>query len=372
MRIKIGIAVMIGIMLALAACSKTSQGTQTSEPIITLSPSETQTPTSEPSSEAVVEVNDPIVITQEMTAESTEENVEISHQLVPGEPAYAKDQKINDCSTGERIALGATTLIGSGCDNWNKGKFERPANAADGNYIPAADIVRASMGSNQDWLFMKIELFQTASGNIPEELTAGFELDTDLDSRGEYFIFANGITSNEWTTNGVQVWYDANGDVGGTKPHSPDGTAGDGFETQLFASGVGDDADLAWVRIDQFNRSSIEFAFKPSLVPENRLFAWWAWSALGNIDPQKMEMVDSQSDSNIWEIDNTCSWIFNGKPTNLLVNICDFVVPTPIPSRTPTRSPQDTTSGGGSSEPGCPSGYVWSSKYNQCVVESPT
>lgn len=361
-------AVVIVFLLVLAACSSSDQKQLTSEPTLTFLPLDSETPTSEPSTEVVVETSDLVDATQEVATENPEEGVVIIHQIIPGEPSYAKDQKINDCSTGERIALGATTLIGSGCDNWNRGKLERPADAVNGNYSPSADIVRANMGSDQVWLFGKIELYQSASGNIPEELSAGFELDTDLDSRGEYLILASGIESIEWTTEGVQVWQDVNGDVGGTKPHSPDGSAGDGFETLVFDSGVGDDADLAWVRIDQFNRSNIEFAFKPSLVPENKLFAWWTWAALGKINPQKMEMIDSQIDDTLWEIDNTCGWIFNGKPTNMLVNICDFVVPTATPSPTPTRRPQDAGSGGS----GCPSGYVWSDKYNQCVVENPT
>ena len=34
------------------------------------------------------------------------------------------------------------------------------------------------------------------------------------------------------------------------------------YETLIFDSGKGDDADLAWVRINPGNGSAIEFAFK--------------------------------------------------------------------------------------------------------------
>lgn len=361
------VATIFVFMLVLSACSSDGQNTQTPEPQNTVVSQDTETPIPEPTLETIVNTDDPIITTQVTVTLSSQEAIEIIHQSIPGEPSFAKDQKINDCSTGERIALGATTLIGSGCDIWNKGKFERPADTINGTYFAAVDIVRASMGNNQDWFFAKIELYQSASGNIPEELTAGFELDTDLDSRGEYLILASGITSNDWVTNGVQVWQDANGDVGGNKPHSPDGAAGDGFETLIFDSGSGNDADLAWVRIDQFNRSNIEFAFKPSLVPESRLFAWWVWTSLEGFNPQIMEMVDSQAESDIWKIDNTCGWIYNGNPTKMLANICDFVIPTATPSPTATRSPEDP----GSSGSGCPPGYVWSNRYNQCVDENP-
>ncbi|MDO8969616.1 MAG: hypothetical protein Q7U74_02945, partial [Saprospiraceae bacterium] len=123
---------------------------------------------------------------------------------------------------------------------------------------------------------------------------------------------------------------------GGSKPQSPDGKVGDGYETLVFDSGRGEDPDLAWVRVNPTDGASIEFAFKTTLLPSNLVFAWWAWTSLENFEPARMEFVDSYSESEVWKVDNTCSWIFNGKPTNILTNICEFVVPTPLPTITPT------------------------------------
>ncbi|MDP3682401.1 MAG: hypothetical protein Q8S01_00570, partial [Ignavibacteria bacterium] len=243
-----------------------------------------------------------------------------------------------DCSTGERISLGATTLIGQACDNWKKDKLERPADAPNGTYFPEIDIVRAEMGTNQIWMFAKISLYKDAAGQLPPELNLGFEIDTDLDSRGDYLILANGLNSTDWTTDGVQVWWDQTNDVGGNKPHVPDGKTGDGYETLLFDAGQGLDSDLAWVRINPEDRASVEFAFKPSFLPENQVFTWWAWATLQDFLPIDMELVDSQQDTESWKIDNTCSWIFNGKPSKMIANICEFVVPTPTPLPTPTPS----------------------------------
>lgn len=289
------------------------------------------------------------------TEEPTIVVTEIIHEAIPGISKYSSTERIIDCSTGERIELGATTLIGQDCDNWKKNKLERPADKPNGTYFPEIDIIRAEMGTNQDWMFAKIRLYKGASGQLPPELSLGFEIDTDLDSRGDYLILASGLTSTEWTTDGVQVWWDQTKDVGGTQPHVPDGTIGDGYETLLFDSGLGIDADLAWARINPEDGASVEFAFKPNLVPENKMFVWWAWATIKEVSPTDMELVDSQLDTETWKIDNTCSKIFNGKPSRIIANICDFVVPTPTPTPTATPAPR--------SDPVCPPGQHWDYYY---------
>jgi len=263
----------------------------------------------------------------------------ITHLVTPGEPVYKTDQKVTDCSTGDRVRLGATTLIGQGCDVWEEQKLERPAAAVNGPYQAALDITSASMGTNQQWLFGKIVLFETDAGKIPADLTAAFEIDTDLDSRGEYLILARNISSSSWSTDGVQVWQDTDGQVGGGKPHKPDTSSGNGYETLVFDSGIGDDPDLAWVRLNNSNGLDVEFAFKPSFVPANQVFAWWGWTFGAAPEPAKMEVVDLQQNASTWNLDNTCAWIFNAKPTNLLINICPFAYPTAVPTITPTPQP---------------------------------
>jgi hypothetical protein len=195
------------------------------------------------------------------------------------------------------------------------------------------------MASSNSFLYGKVVLYKDAAGAIPAELVSGFEIDTDIDSRGELLILATNITSTGWTTDGVQVWQDMNGDVGGDKPHSPDGKPGNGYDGLLFDSGVAADPDLAWVRLSPVDPSAIEFAFKADLLPANKVFAWWAWTSIGALDAGKMEIVDLMQDTSTWQIDNTCAWIFNGKPTNLLANICPFVLPTAIPTNAPTPEP---------------------------------
>jgi hypothetical protein len=326
--------VAFSLMVFLLGCSKLQAEAPTLVPTdkpVAASIEETAVPTS-----TIAPVEE--VAAQISTEDPAAVVTEIIHEVIPGNSKYSSAERIDDCSTGERVALGATTLIGAACDNWKKAKLERPADAPNGTYYPVIDIVRAEMGTNQVWIFAKINLYKDAAGQLPPELSLGFEIDTDLDSRGDYLILANGLSSTEWTTDGVQVWWDQTKDVGGAKPHVPDGTVGDGYETLLFDAGQGLDADLAWARINPENGASVEFAFKPDLLPENKVFVWWAWATLKEVSPVDMELVDSQKDTETWLFDNTCSKIFNGKPSNMIVNICEFVIPTATPL--PTEQPR--------------------------------
>ncbi len=348
-------------ILVMAGCSKAGTMT-TPEPIKTDAPATeaplpaVEQPTAAPTDAPAAATEAPAVVT-------------ITHLVTPGEPTFTFDQKVTDCDTGERIRLGATTIVGTGCDVWDKAKFERPAAASNAAYTPALDIISASMASSNAFMFGKVALYKDAAGAIPADLVVGFEIDTDIDSRGEFLILATGINSVKWTTDRVQVWQDKNEDVGGKKAHSPDGQQSDGYETLLFDAGIGDDADLAWVRISPTEPSSIEFAFKTDLVPQSKIFAWWAWTSLGTIDPAKMELVDLVKDASAWNIDNTCAWIFNAKPTNLLTNICAFSYPTAVPTITPTPQPNACV------EPNYPGycktlgpGWVWYEPWCSCTL----
>ena len=340
--------IVVLLFVVLAGCSKAETMT-TPKPVATDAPALVATevpaqPAAGQPTDAPTEA--PVVAPTEAPAAV----VAITHLVTPGEPVYKTDQKVSDCSTGDRVRLGATTLIGEGCDIWDEQNLERPAAAINGPYQPAIDITGAWMGTNQQWLFGKLVLFETDAAKLPSDLSAGFEIDTDLDSRGEYLIIAKNISSTDWTTDGVQVWQDKDGLVGGGKPHQPDTSSGNGYETLVFDAGVGDDADLAWVRLNNSKGIAIEFAFKPSFVPANQVFAWWGWTSLGaGLNPAGMEVVDLQQNTATWNLDNTCAWIFNAKPTNLLINICPFAYPTAVPTATPA------------SEAGaqCPPGEIW-------------
>ena len=352
--------VVIFLWVALSSCSAIrTEGTsdtlvETPTEVITLLTEAPLTPTEESSQE----IPNPVTGGENATEEPTKESVVITHLTWPGTPKYNSNQWVVDCSTGDRNASGTSSLLSTTCDTWDEAHLERPFDSQNGTYFAAVDIVRIAMGTDQNWMYGKISLYQGAAGHIPADLSLWFEIDTDFDSRGEYLILATGVNTNDWTTDGVQVWWDQTGDVGGEQPHVPDGQAGDGYETLLFDGGQGEDPDLAWVRIDPEDAASVEFAFKPSFLPENQYFAWWAGSMLGAFDAGKMELVDRLDDHSTWNMDNTCGWIFNGKPSNKIVNICAFIVATATPMQ--NSSVDESSSSSPSTSPTCPPGEVWS------------
>jgi len=184
-------------ILLLSACSVLGKGGDSPAETVALPAVETAA-----AMPATATLANPVTGAGQAAPIPTQTPVVIQHQQVPGNPTYTRDQKVTDCSTGERIALGATTVVGSGCDDWSQDKLERPVDALNGNYFPVVDIVRASMGTNQAWMFARVELYKDAAGNLPENLSVGVELDTDLDSRGDILILVKGLHSTEWTTEG--------------------------------------------------------------------------------------------------------------------------------------------------------------------------
>lgn len=267
---------------------------------------------------------------------ATKTPIVITHEDFPeNKAAIDWSQEIRDCNTGERVALGVSTIVGSGCDDWAQSKIERPVMSFNETYIPGLDINRAYMGKDGRWNYASIRLHDSAADVLPAELFVVLELDTDIDSRGEYLITAS-IIGAEWSTDGVQVWHDTNGDVGGNKPVQPDSAIGDGYETLIFDAGLGEDPDLAWARVNPENGSVVEIAFKDDLMPDNGVFAWWVWTTLDGFDPAAMELVDNLDPGDSWRMDNTCGWIFGARPSTTLRNLCEIITPTPTPTLTPT------------------------------------
>lgn len=261
---------------------------------------------------------------------ATEAPTAITHSMVPSDPSYLSDQVAADCDTGLR-SQGQSQIVISGCDYWNREWLERPADSVTGTYDPALDILWAQAGKVEPWVFLRMK-FHDLSNHKPG-YTAGFEIDTDLDSRGEVLLMAANPTSTTWTTDGVKVWQDSNSDVGGAKPFSYDQNSGDGYETNIFDAGVGKDPDLAWVRLSPKEPNIIEFAIKSSLLPNPKEFGWWAWAGLDKLTAASFEPVDRDTDNETWNLDNTCSWIWGTKPKpGQLANLCSVVEPTATPT----------------------------------------
>lgn len=110
-----------------------------------------------------------------------------------------------------------------GGDRFTFGRFERPFNAYSMDvYFPYLDILDTVFYEDETWIYAAI----TLKGRDDNGQLAGkyaFEIDSDLDGRGEWLVLAAQPAASEWSVTGVQVWQDANNDVGGkvtmaTKP----------------------------------------------------------------------------------------------------------------------------------------------------------
>ena len=330
-------------------------------------------PTAAPPTQASTPLPEALAtVTPTPTNEPTATATQITHTAIPGETTYLTDQVVTDCNTGARIVAGTNQIVISGCDYWNREWLERPGDSLTGAYVPALDILWGQAGKSDPWIFLKLKLNNLSK--VPEGYHAGFELDDDLDSRGEFLLLAAPPASSAWTTDGVQAWQDSNGDVGGQKAFLYDQNNGDGYETKIFDSGVGSDVDLAWVRLSPKDPNAIEFAFKASMLANPKVFGWWAWTGLANFAPEKFEIVDREEDASAWNLDNSCSWIFGQKPkANQLANLCVVIQPTPTPTLVPTNAPTTAASCPVLLVRRCRVGWTWSQAACACVqLPTPT
>ena len=197
-----------------------------------------------------------------------------------GDPQVIHDQE-SDRSAPEKQAYGG--------DEYNLGRYERPFDQ-DMSYIPAVDIYQANLfrDEDNDWVYTIIRLKESPIILPDMQFSYGIELDLDIDGRGDILIWTAMPQSEEWSFDGVSVWKDLNESVGGKTPMRSDPPpGGDGYEANIFESGMGEDPDLAWSRINPENNNFIEIAFKKELLDNNEAddktekFLWAAWADVG-------------------------------------------------------------------------------------------
>ncbi len=232
----------------------------------------------------------------------------IQHTMLPSEPAFLESQIVPECDSGAVYKPGTKFVLRAGCDRWANNMIERPFIPGTDTFYPWLDITTARMGFQQDgWIYFEVELFDNPPADSSGVLAV--EVDVDRDGRGDYLVVipeANTYPA-EWTTDGVQVWQDANKNIGGKNAAISDSAAsGDGFETQLFDGGEGSDPDLAWVRKLTSFDPVYQVALKDAVLGGNVGFAWSIWTLGEGFDPQAFDLVDSYRDGELAAVDNTC------------------------------------------------------------------
>ncbi len=196
-----------------------------------------------------------------------------------------------------------------GGDRFTFGRYERPFNANTmDKYYPYLDIVDTAFYEDENWIYAVITLKGTDDNG---QLTGryAFEIDSDLDGRGEWLVLVSQPASKEWSVAGVQAWFDANQDVGGSLAVNADKNGnGNGYETLLVENGQGSDPDLAWARLSPDSAVMVEMAVKRSLLGSDNSYMIGAWAGNETLDPAQFDfndhMTHEQAGAALIELEN--------------------------------------------------------------------
>jgi hypothetical protein len=292
--------------------------------------------------------------------------------LPPTQPSPTPTPAISHLTRPETPSASGITLYDSdssgtaslhrpqGGDYFNSGLFERPFNPnTQDQYFPQVDITQSSMVAGNPWIYGSITVVGPVPTNYQSTTSYGLELDTNMDGRGDFLVVANNPKQGDWSTDGVQVFADADHDVGGKTPiYSDSSPQGTGYEQKMVDSGVGADPDLAWARVDAGKPNVVWFAFKSSLINNANKWMWGAWAQIGGLSPEMFDYNDHfpaagagapmPGDPNyplkeLAELDNTCRWAVGFTPTGNEPGICQAIrQPTPQPPTKSTPKPTAT------------------------------
>ena len=277
----------------------------------------------------------------------------IEHVMLP-KYGDGKAQTIHD-QTSDKTAPEKRAYGG---DEFINGRYERPFTSEEMEYLPFIDLVRADLyrDTENTWAYTTLEVITPPEYAGDHTVYFALELDDDLDGRGDSLIVARAPESATWTTDGVQIWQDLNNSVGAAEAMKPDADGGgDGYEVLIFDEGKGDDADLAWVRLNPDMSNQIEIAFKLSLVDTDEdaiIFLWGAWSFADEVHPAwfdhhdtfTLEEAGSPLNDNaayplqaFAQADNTCRGLSGMEPTGALPGMCPYTPPKTTNNNTSSR-----------------------------------
>ena len=262
------------------------------------------------------------------------QNIPVS--LPPDRSSHAGDQD-SSATASQKMANGG--------DRFTFERFERPFNGMTmETYFPELDITDTFVYQDDTWVYGTIQVVNRSAAN-ESPFRFAMQVDITLDGKGDWLMIADNPSSTEWTTEGVQVYFDTNGDVGNATPVMTDNNAadGNGFEALVFDQGIGNDPDSAWARVSPLNANIVELAMKRSLMentPEYMVNMWTGRSCLnpalfdfsdhytheqaGAADPEFPFFYPIQA---VFELDNTCRMAVGFKPTGNEPGLCQTRVP---------------------------------------------
>jgi len=231
-----------------------------------------------------------------------------------------------------------------GGDRFTLGRFERPFNANTMDvYFSQLDIVDTFVYQDDTWIFGRIQLNKLDSSSTVASKYA-LELDLDRDGKGDWLVLTSAPQSTDWSVVGVQVFEDTDKSVGGQSAMYTDaGAGGNGYETTVFDSGTGNDADSARSRISPSDPNTVDIAVKRSVLgnPERYLINMWAGTSL--LDPALFDINDHFSHEQagaadkglnifypikqVFELDNSCKMAVGFQPKGNEPGLCELFIP---------------------------------------------
>lgn len=294
-----------------------------------------QTAEAEPDAPEVSEEPDDSPEPEEPTVPEDTPEPAIVHALFPDMPAEKDNSFVTDFNSSDFAGEGFTYG-----DQFIINRYERPFTREMTEYRSYLDIIQAKLKFNPPWIYIQVFLAKP----LPKSSAAlyGIELDLDLDGRGDILILAPQPPGPDWTVEGVTVLEDTNEDVGGEEPLLtevlPEDSPGDGYDSVLFQSGRGEDPDLAWIRLNPEDPTSLEFAFKADLAGSSGFF-WVIWADEGLQDPVLADYNDrfnfEEAGSpypdhryhpiqEIYLLDSTCRSWYGLEPVGDEIGICQI------------------------------------------------
>jgi hypothetical protein len=189
------------------------------------------------------------------------------------------------------------------------------------------------------------------SGGLPGNYA--LELDMNNDGTGDWLILTKSPASINWTTQGVQVWNDANRDVGGIiyVTADEDVSSGDGYERLVADQGQGESPEAGWVRIDPNSPNTIHFAISYGLLGSDSKYMAGMWAGTEALNPAKFDFNDHMTHAQagaadpglevyypikaLAELDNSCRMAIGFAATGREPGLCPEFQPKPEPGQPP-------------------------------------
>lgn len=290
----------------------------------------------------------------------------VVHVLTPGNLPEEQSGVVGD----QDSSMTADDKRAPSGDRFTFGRYERPFNAnVMDMYYPALDIQGAFFYEDDTWLYAEIK-FKNDSSSYALNGRYGFEIDLDLDGGGDWLILASAPSPEGWTTNGVEVWFDANNDVGGEKFMYSDTplTEQNGYETLVFGVNQQSDPDLAWARISPQDPYAVELAVKRTILEGDTSFMVGVWAGADDLNPALFDFNDYYTHEQagtsliefeyfypikeLSELDNTCRMAIGFQPVGNEPGLCPLP---PKPGEDPPAS-------------GCPAQYTVCFNFGNQVV----